>query len=198
VTLYRRRLPHVYETQQPVFLTWRLCGSLPANRPFPGGTLSSGQAFAALDRLLDEARAGPFYLRQPELALLVLEAIQYNARVLAHYVLHAFAVMPNHVHLLITPRVPLPKLTKSLKGITAKRANALLGQTGTSFWEAECYDHEVRHEGEFERIRFYIENNPVRAGLVQEAREYRWSSAGWATEGSPADPGSAPRFAGGL
>ena len=175
-----------------MFLTWRLYGSLPANRHFPGGSLSSGQAFAALDRLLDEARAGPLYLRQPALADLVVEAIHYNAQVLAHYVLHAFAVMPNHVHVLITPRVPLPKLTKSLKGITAKRANAMLARTGCPFWQEESYDREVRQDREFERIRFYIESNPVRAGLVQEACQYRWSSAGWATGGSPADEASAP------
>jgi hypothetical protein len=67
MSFYRRRLPHVYATDQPVFLTWRLHGSLPLNRPFPVATLNSGQAFVAMDRLLDEGRAGPFYLRQPAL-----------------------------------------------------------------------------------------------------------------------------------
>jgi putative transposase len=52
--------------------------------------------------------------------------------------------MPNHVHLLLTPAIPLPKLTKSLKGITAKRANVILGQTGKSFWQEESYDRQVR------------------------------------------------------
>jgi REP-associated tyrosine transposase len=102
-------------------------------------------------------------------------------------------VMPNHVHLLATPAVPLPKLTKSLKGITAKRANAMLALTGKRFWQEESYDHLVRNEREFEKIRNYIEWNPVRAGLVTEAKEYRWSSARWATRGSPADRGSAPQ-----
>ena len=50
-----------------------------------------------MDRLLDEARSGPFYLRQPAIADMVAEAI-HNAATLAHYVLHAFVVMPNHVH----------------------------------------------------------------------------------------------------
>jgi REP element-mobilizing transposase RayT len=95
--------------------------------------------------------------------------------------------MPNHVHLLITPAVALPKLTKSLKGITARRANALLGLTGKPFWQEESYDHTVRNEREFERIRAYIEENPVRSGLVKVSGEYRWSSAGGATWGSPAD-----------
>jgi putative DNA methylase len=190
--LYRRRLPHIYETEQPVFLTWRLFGSLPANRYFRGGLLSSGRVFAALDRLLDERRDGPTYLRQPAVADMAVEAIHFSSNVLGHYTLHAFAVLPNHVHLLITPKVPLPKVTKSLKGITARRANLMLSRTGKPFWQEESYDHEVRKPGEFQRILRYIERDPVRAGLVTEAGEYRWSNAGWGDRGSPADQGSAP------
>ena len=196
MTLYLRRLPHDYETDQPIFLTWRLYDSLPPNRAFPTAALTSGQAFGAMDRLLDEARAGAFYLRQPAVADMIVEAIQYNSSVLGHYVSHAFVVMPNHVHLLATPAVALPRLTKSLKGITAKRANAMLALTGRPFWQEESYDHRVRHAREFEKIRNYIEGNPVRAGLVREASEYRWSSAGWATRGSPADRGVRPTAGG--
>ena len=192
MTLYRRRLPHDYETDQSVFLTWRLHDSLPPHRPFPTDTLNSGQAFAAMDRLLDEACDGPLYLRQPAIADMIVEAIQFNANILGHYRLHTFVVMPNHVHLLATPTVALPKLTKSLKGITAKRANTMLALTGKRFWQEESYDHLARHEREFEKIRNYIEEDPVRAGLVREAGEYRWSSAGWATGGSPADQGVRP------
>jgi putative DNA methylase len=100
--------------------------------------------------------------------------------------------MPNHVHTLVTAAVPLPKLTKSLKGITAKKANAILGLTGMPFWQEESYDHVVRDQKEFEKIWNYIEQNPVRAGLVREASEYQWSSAGWATGGSLADQGVRP------
>ena len=192
MTISLRRLPHLYAASQPVFITWRLHDSLPPNRPFPAKALNSGKAFAAMDRSLDEATTGPFYLRQPAIADMIVEAIQYNAQTLGHYVMRAFVVMPNHVHLLATPAVALPKLTKSLKGITAKRANAMLALTGSPFWQDESYDHLVRTEREFETIRNYIEMNPVRAGLVGEASEYRWSSAGWATGGSPADEGVCP------
>jgi putative transposase len=192
MTFYRRRLPHFYEIDQPVFLTWRLHDSLPPNRAFPANKPNSGQAFAAMDRLLDEASCGSVYLRQPAIASMIVEAIHYNSNVLGHYLLHAFVVMPNHVHLLATPAVPLPKLTKSLKGITARRANALLALTGNTFWQEESYDHLVRDMPEFEKIRNYIEENPVRAGLVGEAGDYRWSSAGGATGGSPADQGVRP------
>src|ERR1700690_3704641 len=71
------------------------------------------------------------------------------------------------------PAVPLPKLTKSLKGITAKRANAMLALTRNPFWQEESYDHLVRHMTEFEKIRNYIEENPVRAGSAGQASDYR-------------------------
>jgi len=175
---YRRRLRHLYRDDQPVFLTWRLYGSLPTNRSFPAAGVSSGKAFAALDRLLDESRTGPFYLRRPMIADMVVEVIHHCANVLGRYTLHAFVVMPNHVHILVSPNVPLPRLTKALKGFTAKRANQILARTGNPFWQEESYDHLVRDSVEWERIKFYIEQNPVRAGLVKEASQYRWSSAG--------------------
>jgi putative DNA methylase len=179
VTFYRRRLPHFDETGRPVFLTWRLHGSLPVNRPFPAGTLSSGQAFAAMDRLLDQVRVGPSHLRRPALADLVVEAIHYGAAGLGHYALHAYAVMPNHVHLLVTPVVALCKLTKSLKGITAKQANALLALTGSPFWQEESYDRLVRHERELTR-------SGITSRRIPFAPDWRWlpvSTAGRAPGG---------------
>ena len=104
MSYYRRRLPHLFVVQGPVFLTWSLAGALPAGRAFSEDVLTSGQAFAAFDRLLDEARAGPMYLRQAGIADMVVEAIYFNAASLKQYELHAFVVMPNHVHLLVTPR----------------------------------------------------------------------------------------------
>ena len=73
----------------------------------------------------------------------------------------------------------------------------MLSMTGNSFWQEESYDHLVRHEREFEKIRNYIEENPVRAGLAREAREYRWSSAGWPSGASAATRGSDPPTSGG-
>jgi putative transposase len=170
--LYRRHLPHIDERGHPVFLTWRLHGSLPPNRAFPASTVNSGRAFgrafATIDKLLDEARTGPFCLRQDALAEMVVEALYFNASILRHFDLHAFVVMPNHVHLLATPSVALLKLTRSLKGVTSKRANAILGFTGRPCWQEESYDHSVRF-GKFEKIRGYIEENPIRAGLAFKA-----------------------------
>ena len=52
---------------QPLFVTFRLYGSLPAHRVFPPDA-QSGKAFVAMDRLLDRAISGPLYLRRPEIA----------------------------------------------------------------------------------------------------------------------------------
>lgn len=54
--------------------------------------------------------------------------------------LHAFAVMPNHVHLLVTPHVVATRWLRPLKGFTAYQANAWLGRHGQTFWQDESYD----------------------------------------------------------
>ncbi len=172
-----RRLPHLYVLDQPLFITFRLHDSLPSHRPFPSSHETSGKAFAAMDRLLDQARCGPTFLRQPAIAQRVLASIEYGAG-RGDYQLHAWVIMPNHVHLLITPRISVPKLLGSLKSVTGKRANLLLGRTGRPFWQDESYDHLVRNDEEFRRIERYIENNPMTAGLAVTPEEYVWSSAG--------------------
>jgi hypothetical protein len=64
-----------------------------------------------------------------------------------------------------------------VKGLTAAWANAMLGLTGRPFWQDEVYRRVVRYEGEFEEIWNYIEEDPVRAGMVRDATQYPWSSA---------------------
>jgi putative transposase len=177
VEFYRRRLPHWQRVGKPLFLTWHLHGSLPHNRFPPPRALSAGQAFVWMDRYLDEARFGPTWLIRPEIAGVVIDSIHYAAGRLGSYDLDAFVVMANHVHLLASPHVAPSRLLQSVKGFSAREANRLLGRTGEPFWHAESYDHSIRDEPELERVRRYIEDNPVRAGLVLRAEDYRWSSA---------------------
>jgi putative transposase len=175
---YERRLPHWDAVNQPLFVTFRLHGSLPAHRVFPPDSVSrSGKAFVAMDRLLDRGAIGPLYLSRPEVADLVVAALQTGERKLGRYQLHAYVVMPNHVHLLVTPKVVATKWLAPLKGFSAYRINELLARHGQPFWQDESYDHLVRSEAEFDRIRSYIEDNPVKAGLVSQAQQHPWSSA---------------------
>src|SRR5436189_6133823 len=85
----------------------------------------------------------------------------------------AFAIMANHVRVLLLPRIPPSRLLKSLKGYTAYQANRVLGRTGEPFWQRESYDHWVRSQEEWPT---HCENNPVKAGVVSQAEEYRWAS----------------------
>ena len=126
-----------------------------------------------MDTLLESHSSGPMYLQMPEIAQVLVGAIEQGD--VSRYSLHAWVVMPNHVHLLITPRMDVSKLLHTLKGSSARLANQVLGRTGT-FWQDESYDHLVRNWVEFERIGNYIVQNPVRAGLARSAEEYPWSS----------------------
>ena len=174
---HERRLPHFDVVGQPLFVTSRLHDSLPTGRMFAPSTIPNGRAFVAMDRLLDDASTGPKYLAVPEIAQLVVSALFDGDEKLRRYELHAYVAMPNHVHLLVTPHVPATKWLGPLKGFTAHEANGLLGVRGKPFWQNESYDHLVRSPGEFERIRRYIENNPVKAGIVASPEDFVWSSA---------------------
>jgi hypothetical protein len=175
VVYYERRLPHWHPDGRDLFITWRLHGTIPRNRYFPPQGLTAGQAFVWMDRFLDKAQYGASWLRKPEIANMIVDALHFGEFDRKDYALHAYVVMPNHVHVLIAPAVPVPKLMQSIKGFTARTANALLDRTGP-FWQHESYDHWVR-DGEFSKIKRYIEMNPVNAGLALEPELYPWSSA---------------------
>ena len=85
--------------------------------------------------------------------------------------------MANHVHVLLTPYAPLAKIARLFKGATSRQANLLLGFTRSHFWQDESFDHWVRNPAEWQKIRAYIENNPVAAGLVARPEDWPWSSA---------------------
>src|SRR5215510_2253545 len=124
---YERRLPHWDVVGQALFVTFRLHGSLPASRVFPPERLRNGRAFVAMDRLLDLNHSGPLFLSLPDVASLVVRA-RFDGERLGRYQLHAFVVMPNHVHLLITPHVIAQHWLGPLKGFIGYAANRILGR----------------------------------------------------------------------
>jgi REP element-mobilizing transposase RayT len=183
---YRRKLPHWQPEPDMggfLFVTWRLSGSLPRNlergarKPEPETT---GRVFVTLDRHADRATSGPLWLGDRRIAHLLNNALQYGERERYFYNLRAWVIMPNHVHVLLEPKVSLATITRWLKGSTARQANENLGRTGNNFWQNESFDHWVRNDEELNRIVRYIEYNPVTAGLVRTAEDWPWSSA-WLT-----------------
>jgi len=98
--------------------------------------------------------------------------------------LHAWVVMPEHVHLLISPKLPeapVSKVLMSLKRPVAKDALKHLRSQGAhteSFWlPGGGYDRNIFSEQEMLEKCEYIHANPVRRGLVESAEEWPWSSA---------------------
>jgi putative transposase len=176
---YERTLPHWQPEGRDLFLTWRLSGSLPARVEAAlraSKTRELGKRFREYDLELDKASSGPLWLKESRIAAVIVAGVQAaEAKGLCRS--HAWVVMPNHVHLLIAPLAPMAVITKAIKGSTARRANLLLGRTGEYFWQDESFDHWIRDDGEFAKVRKYIERNPVAAGLVKDESEWPWSSA---------------------
>lgn len=106
---------------------------------------------------------------------MVVQVLLYGERA-GKYVVYAFVVMPNHVHLVLEPSVRLPKLMEWLKSRTARMANMRLKRSG-AFWQDESYDRVIRNSAELYKTVDYVHNNPVRAGLVKAAEDWPWSSA---------------------
>jgi putative transposase len=89
---------------------------------------------------------------------------------------HEFVLMPEHFHLLITPAVPLERAMQLIKGGYSYRVKTELG-SNVEVWQRGFTDHRVRDAADYERLRTYIHENPVKRGLVMNAAEYRYSSA---------------------
>ena len=139
---YRRRLPHWIPDASILFITWRLAGSMPAPRadlltPAPGARVP----FVQQDERLARSSAGPFWLRDPRVASMLEQALRYGATTRDLYLLHAWVIMPNHVHVILEPRLALPPILRWLKGRTGRKANQILGRKGQPFWQDESYDH---------------------------------------------------------
>lgn len=179
MTYYERNLPHWHPDGRAIFLTWRLHRSLPEQivAETRAEKTKPGQKFARIEGFLDGLSFGPLWLKEPELAAVVESCILRGARELQQYRLLAYVVMPNHVHLLVEPRLPLARITKGIKGGSASEANRILKRRNLPFWQGESFDHWVRNASEGEKIVRYIENNPVKARLASRPEDWQSSSA---------------------
>ena len=91
--------------------------------------------------------------------------------------LHAFVLMPEHVHLLLTPSsdVTLERAIQFIKGGYSHAFGTEFGKK--EVWQRGFTDHRIRDGVDFEQHRLYIHGNPVKRGLVDCAEDYRLCSA---------------------
>jgi putative transposase len=93
--------------------------------------------------------------------------------------LHAYVLMPNHVHLLLTARdaASVPRLLLSVGRRHVQRVNGR-GARGGTVWEGRHRSSLIASDDYLLACHRYIELNPVRAGIVRDPGDYRWSSYG--------------------
>jgi REP element-mobilizing transposase RayT len=192
LTRFRGNLPHWRQKGVTYFVTFRLADSLPAGKitewreqrtawfsalnlesdaninalPLPVQREYHQRFTASILRWLDTG-FGSCRLRRRDAAQVVAEALWYFDG--DRYALGAWVVMPNHVHVLVTPfgNVALGKIVQSWKSFTAKAINRLDGKSG-AFWQSEFYDHVIRDEEQLRKLEDYIAQNPEKAHLRRQ------------------------------
>jgi len=102
----------------------------------------------------------------------------YHYRREGRYLLQAFVVMPDHVHLLFMPAqdVTLERCAQLVKGAYSHELGTLIGRN-SEIWQRGFTDHRIRDAQDYVHHKNYIHQNPVVARLVLTASEYRYSSA---------------------
>lgn len=137
-----------------------------------------------------------YLLRTEEIISPFLRELEHARSVYSVKIL-GYVVMPNHVHLILHPEEgsDLGKIIGEIKARSAGRILSIFcsekasilwslqtfkgGRLRTSFWQARCYDHNCRSLDDVREKINYCHLNPVRAGLVADPAEWKWSSYRW-------------------
>jgi len=141
----RGYLPHFDSEGAVQFVTFRLADSLPKEALERIRLAAKPETFR--DEMLDKGW-GACWLRIPEIARGIEES--FYAFDGTRYRLHAWTIMPNHVHVLFTvlPGKTLGSIVSSWKRFTARQSNGHLGRSG-AFWQDDYWDRFIRNEAHF-------------------------------------------------
>jgi REP element-mobilizing transposase RayT len=169
----RNYLPH-FDSQDVVqFVTFRLADSLP--REALARLADSDKPETLRHEMLDRGWGACWLQSAPIARCAENSFLEFDGE---RYRLHAWTIMPNHVHVLfsVVPGVSLGTVVGSWKRFTGRHANALLGRSG-AFWQSEYWDRFIRNEAHFAAVQTYIDQNPVKAGVVDHAHDWPYGSA---------------------
>jgi len=109
----------------------------------------------------------------------LMVATFFKYRDAGEFQLHEYVVMPNHIHLLLSVN-DQQQLARVIQLIKGGFSHALREQkiVFRAVWQQRYYDRRVRNAKEFAEFAQYIQQNPIRKGLVEQAEDYPYSSAG--------------------
>ena len=192
----RGYLPHFDTPTVPQMVTFRLADSLPAVKlarwQAELGALAPPSAKTEVRRRIEyylDRGHGSAVLKRPDVGGLVQDALLHFDG--ERYAMHAWVIMPTHVHALLTVAAgyELARIMHSWKSFTASAANRMLGRSG-AFWQREYFDRYIRDESHYWDAVAYIEENPVAANLCACSEEWALGSARLRGEGSRGMAGS--------
>ncbi len=179
----RGYLPHFNGDEIPQTVTFRLADSLPLRvikrwkEELRKNSMESLHSILRkrIECYLDQG-CGSCALRNTSVAGMLQDSLLHFDG--ARYQLSAWVVMPNHVHMLLTPNTAwsLSQIMKDVKSFTSHEANRILRQQG-QFWMEDYFDRYVRDKKHFVNAIAYIENNPVKARLCRKSEDWPFSSA---------------------
>lgn len=175
----RNNLPHWQQEGACYFVTFRLADSLPeallapwrelraawiALNPKPWNEATEMEYHRRFSREIDERLDeghGSFLLKDPGNARIVANALGFFDR--ARYLMHAWVVMPNHVHALFSLAADslLEKQISSWKRFTTNKIHRLTGGSG-AFWQEDYFDRMIRDGEHFGNVARYIARNPAK------------------------------------
>lgn len=114
---------------------------------------------------------------RPETVGCCLSAVQESAA-RENVEVSEYCIMPDHVHLLVLAPVGADVMAfmRRFKQASGFACSRLLGINGR-FWQRSYYDHVLRRDEDFESVRRYMRENPVRAGLVEVAEDHPYSGS---------------------
>ena len=184
----RGYLPHCDAPHLIQSVTYRLADSLPQSKlaelKEELGHLAEKEREIERRKRIEEwldGGMGCCALAHPDVAQYVQNAfLHFHGE---RYYLHAWCIMPNHVHVLIEPLVDLAGIVQGWKSYTARwvlgknEQLALKIPTSGQLWMREYWDRYIRDAGHYQRAVEYIHQNPVKAGLCHCAEAWPWSSA---------------------
>ena len=183
----RGKFPH-REYKPLQFITYRLYDSVPKKvieawkeeLRITEMTLPNDPKVLQLRNRIDkyeDAGYGKCFLKDERIASMVQENLLYFSGI--RYNPLSWCIMPNHVHVLIEVKEgwTLSTIMHGWRSYTAHEANKILGRTG-DFWMDEYFDRYIRDEKHMNDVINYIDNNPFKAGLIDEGHMWPWSSLG--------------------
>jgi REP-associated tyrosine transposase len=134
------------------------------------------------------------YFHSDQTARLILRALHEET---AHhaFLLRAYCLMPDHLHLLLQGSTPDADLLRFVKVFKHKTSFHFRAGTGNTLWQTSFYDHILRDDEAPADVAWYILLNPVRAGLAKSPGDYPYCgpvSSDWRVSGPPATSWTPP------